>query len=125
VWEEGDREVSSYPDWSFGVKLKISLLVIRCKDIDVSKNFYELLGLSFVKEKHGMGPEHYSCGHDGCVFELYPNKGEAPKDNNRLGFTVLDASKTITQLNVIDTYEYNDKTIYVAIDPDGRKIEIQ
>ena len=72
--------------------MKLSLLVIRCKDLELSKSFYQRLGLSFVKEKHGNGPTHYSCEHDGFVFELYPNNNEQPKDNNRLGFKVLKLS---------------------------------
>jgi len=104
--------------------VKISLLVIRCKDIEVSKNFYEILGLSFVKEKHGNGPTHYSCEHDNCVFELYPNKGEAPLDNNRLGFKVSKLSIILNELAATDSYEFSGKKIYVLIDPDGRKVEI-
>jgi catechol 2,3-dioxygenase-like lactoylglutathione lyase family enzyme len=104
--------------------LKLSLLVIRCKDIEVSKSFYQLLGLSFVKEKHGNGPTHYSCEYDGFVFELYPNKGESPLDNSRLGFKVSDINNVIKNLAIIETYEFSDKTIHVTTDPDGRKVEI-
>ena len=104
--------------------MKVSLLVIRCKDIEISKSFYQGFGLSFVKEKHGKGPTHYSCEHDGCVFELYPNNDEQPKDNNRLGFKVLDIAKVIKGTVVSNTYEYNGKTIYMVTDPDGRKVEI-
>ncbi|WP_101757340.1 VOC family protein [Oceanicoccus sp. KOV_DT_Chl] len=104
--------------------MKISLLVIRCKDIEVSKGFYQLLGLSFVKEKHGNGPAHYSCEHDGIVFELYPNNGESPQDNNRLGFKVSDLATTIKNVTVTSSYEFEGNTIYVLTDPDGRKVEI-
>ena len=104
--------------------MKISLLVIRCQDIEVSKDFYELLGLSFAKEKHGNGPTHYSCEHDGSVFELYPNKGESPQDNNRLGFKVSGLANIIKNVAVTDSYEFAGNTIHVITDPDGRKIEI-
>ena len=104
--------------------MKVSLLVIRCKDIETSKGFYEGLGLSFVKEKHGNGPTHYSCEHDGCVFELYPNNAKEPKDNNRIGFKVLDTTKIIKETDTLNSYEFNGKTIYVLNDPDGRKVEI-
>lgn len=104
--------------------MKISLLVIRCQDIEASKNFYQLLGLSFAQEKHGNGPTHYSCKQDGCVFELYPNKGEPPKDNNRLGFKVSSLSNIIKLVSSTESYEFSGNTIYVVTDPDGRKIEI-
>ena len=104
--------------------MKISLLVIRCQDIEVNKCFYELLGLSFVKEKHGNGPTHYSCEHDGTVFELYPNKGEHPQDNNRLGFKVANLINIIKNVAVTSTYEFAGNTVHVLTDPDGRKVEI-
>ena len=104
--------------------MKISLLVIRCKDIEISKDFYEKFGLSFKKEKHGNGPNHYSCEYDGCVFELYPNKGEQPQDNNRLGFRVNDLDTIINNIAITDSYDFSGQTIYVIIDPDGRKVEL-
>lgn len=104
--------------------MKISLLVIRCQDIEASKNFYQFLGMSFAKENHGNGPEHYSCEHDGCVFELYPNNGEPPRDNYRLGFKVQNVTDIINQVSLTELYEYAGKKIYVVTDPDGRKIEI-
>jgi catechol 2,3-dioxygenase-like lactoylglutathione lyase family enzyme len=104
--------------------VKLSLLVLRCKDIEVSKSFYQSLGLSFVKEKHGNGPTHYSCEHGDFVFELYPNKGEFPLDNNRLGFKVSGINSVIKNVAIADTYEFLGKTIHVTTDPDGRKVEI-
>ncbi|RVU86544.1 VOC family protein [Leucothrix sargassi] len=104
--------------------MKISLLVIRCENLEVSKNFYQLLGLSFTKEKHGNGPTHYSCEENGTVFELYPNNGKAPQDNNRLGFKVSGLTKIISLVDVIDSYEYLGNITYVVLDPDGRKIEL-
>lgn len=104
--------------------MRISLLVIRCRDLEASKSFYQLLGFNFVKEQHGSGPVHYSCEQDGFVFELYPNKGESPQDNNRLGFKVPDISVILEQLSVVEFYEFAGNTVRVITDPDGRKVEI-
>jgi len=104
--------------------VKISLLVIRCQNIEVSKSFYQLLGLSFVKEKHGGSPMHYSCEHDGTVFELYPNKGEFSQDISRLGFKILGLRNMLTKVEVTSTYDFEGKKVYVLTDPDGRKVEI-
>ena len=104
--------------------MKLSLLVIRCKDIDRSKSFYESIGLKFKKEKHGNGPEHYSTDNDGIVFELYPNKGLAPTDNTRFGFKLENLIEVVKHLEIDNTYEFNSNTIYVVKDPDGRKIEL-
>ena len=45
---------------------------IRVYDIERMRSFLEHFGLSFVLEKHGDGPEHYSCVKDGKVLEIYP-----------------------------------------------------
>lgn len=104
--------------------MKISLLVIRCDDIEISRTFYETLGLSFQKEKHGNGLTHYSCEHEGTVFELYPKTNQTNLDNIRLGFKVADIKNIISQLDLSSSYEFSGNTIYVVVDPDGRKIEI-
>ena len=85
--------------------MKLSLLVIRCQNLELSRLFYEGLDLKFIREKHGDGPKHYAAEADGFVFELYPTK-EWVCDNLRLGFS----SDTVK------------KGIY--IDPDGRSVEI-
>jgi len=77
-----------------------------------------------LKEKHGNGPTHYSCEYDDCVFELYPNKGNAPIDNCRLGFKVSNTLSIIENIDITESYEYSGSTIYVTKDPDGRKVEI-
>jgi hypothetical protein len=46
--------------------------VLRVDDIEKMRAFLEALGLTFVREKHGSGPEHYSCERNGRVLEIYP-----------------------------------------------------
>jgi len=46
--------------------------VIKTDDIETLRDFFENLGLKFIVEKHGNGPEHYSCSHNGKVLEIYP-----------------------------------------------------
>lgn len=104
--------------------MKISLLVIRCHDIEVSKAFYERLGLHFQKEKHGKGLEHYSCEYEDTVFELYPKTIQTGLDNIRIGFKVTDINLIISQLEILSSYEFAGNKIYVVLDPDGRKVEI-
>ncbi len=104
--------------------MEISLLVIRCQDIEVSKCFYERLGLSFVKEQHGKGPLHYACENNACVFELYPNNGQPPQDNNRIGFKVSNLPEVMRHISAFESYELAGNTIYIVTDPDGRKVEL-
>lgn len=104
--------------------MKLNLLVLRCINIEDSKNFYEMLGLRFVKEKHGKGVEHYAAHIEDVVFEIYPlNSGEIPC-NTRLGFSVESMESLIKLIQIHSQYEFNGKTIYIALDPDCRKIEI-
>ena len=86
--------------------MKLTLLVIRCRNLELSRLFYEGLDLKFIQEKHGKGPKHYSTEIDGVVLELYPDQDKYLTENVRLGFS----SDTVK------------KGIY--IDPDGRKVEI-
>lgn len=103
--------------------MKVKLLVIRCKDLKESRQFYEQLGYEFKEEKHGNGPIHYSSEREGFVFELYPAQ-EDEKDNTRLGFEFKDLVSLSSDIEVIDIFEYNNKKVRVVNDPDGRKIEL-
>jgi len=103
--------------------MKIKLLVIRCKDIKKSRQFYEQLGHGFIEEKHENGPVHYSSVREGFVFELYPAQ-KSEKDNTRLGFEVENLELLGSEIEVVEIIEHNNVKVKVAIDPDGRKIEL-
>ncbi len=99
---------------------ELSLLVVRCSDLEASKAFYEALGLELRDEKHGTGPAHYSCLLGSLVFELYP-ASEAPSPLERLGFRVSDVDAvTSAALRAGARLERPG----VLVDPDGRKIEL-
>ena len=68
----------------------VNLLVLRSVDIHRARTFYlRALGLPFVRERHGDGPEHYSYQVDGFVLELYPlATGEESTSSTRIGFSV-------------------------------------
>jgi len=105
--------------------ISLNLLVLRCTDIEKSKEFYKKLTLSFVKEQHGKGAIHYATTLGDMVLELYP-LGSGTVDNTRLGFTV-NSSKSILEdetIELVSEYLFNGKTTYVIVDPDGRKVEI-
>lgn len=87
--------------------VKLNLLVLRCRDIQASKQFYEGLGMQFVQEQHGNGPAHFAAECDGMVFELYPLKPSEAADNIRLGFQTDTVRERI-----------------LVTDPDGRKVEL-
>ena len=113
------------------MKLTFNLLVLSCKDVAVTRRFYEQLGLSFSEEKHGTGPQHYAWESGGLVLELYPAaEGQTP-ENVRIGFSTplladlagnLRHSADVTILR--QPYATVDRLVMLLQDPDGRKVEI-
>ena len=108
--------------------MQLNLLVLRCKNIEKSKNFYEKLGLKFIKEQHGKSPVHYSTLIGQMVMELYPLKDGYNIENSRLGFSleVEDIHSYLDEVSIeiVSEYEFDDKSIVVVVDPDDRKIEL-
>ena len=113
------------------MKLAVNLLVLRCKDIEVTRRFYEQLGLAFVEEKHRSGPQHYSWESGGFVLELYPAaEGQAP-DNVRIGFStplLADLAGNLrhnADVNILkQPHASADRLMMLLQDPDGRKVEV-
>src|SRR5215813_3789395 len=76
----------------------LSLLVLESNDIDKTRDFYALLGLSFASEKHGSGPAHYSATLGSVVLELYPRKDGTSAAPVRIGFRVHALDSVIERL---------------------------
>jgi len=77
----------------------LSLVVIRSGDLERSAQFYETLGLSFIKHSHGSGPEHLACEMGPVVFEIYPRKDAADSTvRTRVGFRVRSVDAAIEKL---------------------------
>lgn len=115
--------------------ITLSLMVLRCHDIDVSRAFYEQLGLSFTQESHGQGPLHYVATINRLVIELYPQnsddqQGKENSDPIRIGFTIGFLDNVIQSIqekgNKIHSMPRQTQWGYraVIIDPDGRKVEL-
>jgi catechol 2,3-dioxygenase-like lactoylglutathione lyase family enzyme len=120
------------PDWlGFGrtnMIANLNLLVLRCRDIDLSRGFYERLGLSFTKHRHGTGTEHYAHERDGFVLELYPASAD-DRDRTGLGFNVQDLEAlrgdlVSASLAPSEIAENPWGRSFVVRDPDGRRVEI-
>ena len=104
--------------------MQLNLLVLRCKNIESSKNFYKKLGLKFIKEQHGKGTVHYSAYVGKVVLELYPLKEGFTIEQSRLGFIVDENSLARIKNDIISEYEFNGQRVEVVVDPDGRKVEL-
>ncbi|MBS63402.1 VOC family protein [Salinisphaera sp.] len=105
--------------------MKLDLLVLRCRQLEPSRQFYESLGFRFAAEKHGTGPLHYAAVGDGFVFELYPASANEAVDNTRLGFGIEHIPQSLAQVPETTTREFDGTRIYIVRDPDGRKIELR
>jgi predicted enzyme related to lactoylglutathione lyase len=108
----------------------LALVVISSPDINVLKAFYEKLDLTFVEERHGKGPVHYSTLIGKTVFEIYPLSPGQTLQVNRLGFGVENIDMTVAKLiasgfrvlSVPKQTDYGYRAF--AKDPDGRTVEI-
>lgn len=84
------------------MEASISFIVLYCTHLDETVAFYQGLGLTFVREKHGKGPVHYACTVGPLVIELYPDDRPEetgydfgappplPRDPVRIGIEVAD-----------------------------------
>ncbi len=57
--------------------IQLNLVVIRASNLKRAVAFYRLLGLDFIKHRHGNGLEHFACDLGTVVFEIYPRTSEA------------------------------------------------
>ncbi len=108
--------------------VKITLLVLRCKDVELSRTFYEAMGLQFTPEQHGSGPRHYATQIAGVVIELYPQSGR-DSSGVRLGFEVPDLCATLAAVravggSVLRFSEDAQPPSALVADPDGHKIDL-
>jgi catechol 2,3-dioxygenase-like lactoylglutathione lyase family enzyme len=113
-----------------GTSLK--LLVLKTRELDRLRNFYRLLGISFVPEQHGTGPLHYAGLVGGVVLELYPLPPGTAADEGlpRMGFSVADLAATLRLLEsagatVVSRPRQTEWELRAVVrDPDGRAVEL-
>jgi lactoylglutathione lyase len=109
---------------------ELNLLVLRAADTLAVVRFYSALGIEFVKEQHGSGPEHYSGKAGSALLEVYPLGSGTVTTGTRLGFSVPALSAAIAA-----AVEAGGKVISppqlsswghraVLSDPQGHKVEL-
>jgi catechol 2,3-dioxygenase-like lactoylglutathione lyase family enzyme len=105
----------------------LTLIVLRCADLERARQFYEALGLTLVAEKHGTGSCHYSTRVGGTVLELYP-QGGAETRGLRLGFLVSDLAAALPLVEraggTVVRAELAADASAIVKDPDGHTIEL-
>jgi len=63
--------------------------------MDRAAEFYESMGLTFTKHRHGNGPEHFASVVNGFVFEIYPIGPAQSTASTRIGFSVDDVDSVV------------------------------
>jgi hypothetical protein len=110
----------------------LSLVVLKTRQVDKLRRFYNSLGIELTEEQHGKGPVHFA-GHIGdVVLELYPlPEDDSPVDaTTRLGFTIARVDVVVQALQALGTPFVTEPQVTkwgfraVVRDPDGRAIEL-
>lgn len=111
--------------------IELNLVVIRSPDMDRSVQFYKLLGLDFIKHRHGSGPEHCSCELGAVVLEIYPRQTDTDSTNStRIGFQVLSVDTIVAELMkqrvkiISPPKDSSWGRRAVVVDPDGHCVEL-
>jgi predicted enzyme related to lactoylglutathione lyase len=108
----------------------LNLVVLRSADLERTARFYDLLGVKFVREQHGSGPEHLACCLGGVVLEFYPNASASDDSRPRIGFdvpSVADAVQAVREeggIIVTPPKESPWGLRAVVADPDGHRVEL-
>ena len=107
----------------------LNLLVLRCRELEKSRAFYETFGLRFTKHSHGSGPEHYAHEDERGVFELYPATSQTSGDMTGVGFAVADLEEARCTLEAgsFAPGPVRDNPwgrSFVVRDPDDRRVEV-
>ena len=103
--------------------VQLTLVVLRVSDLEVSRSFYEGIGLVMRAEQHGEGPRHLSAIAGPTVFELYPIGSGPSSKGTRIGWSVNDLDMVLAGRG--DAIQERDgHRLAVLVDPDGHKVEI-
>lgn len=98
----------------------LRVLVLRVRDLEASKAFYEQVGFVFKREQHDRGPAHYSGRMGDALLELYPKQedtGLRMTLNVGSCFDVLSRFFGGPESRIL-------WTSCTLVDPDGNKVEL-
>ncbi len=110
----------------------LTLLVLKTREMERVRAFFQAVGIILSEERHGQGPAHYAGRVGDTVFEIYPlPDGAGPADaTTRLGFAVSDLDEVLEVLRAAGTPVIGrpNETAWgkraMVRDPDGRAVEL-
>ena len=109
----------------------LSFLTLMSPNMETTLPAYEALGLRFVRERHGEGPEHYCCVSAGVAFEIYPGQKEVQEAGVLLGFDVDDLNAVRAALGTAgvsilrDIADIDGVASLIFADHDGRRVMVR
>lgn len=112
------------------IETVMNLVVIRSADLERSLRFYSALGITFLREQHGSGPEHLAATLGTVVLEIYPQGSLEKTIGVRLGFRVNSLVPTIASVlamngTVVSPIQKSEWGLRAVVsDPDGHRIEL-
>lgn len=85
--------------------VSVTLLVLKTRQVEQLRLFYQTLGIGFTEEQHGKGPVHFADRAGDVLIEVYPLRDDgSPVDSStRLGFAVGNVAEVIRALEGIGT----------------------
>jgi predicted enzyme related to lactoylglutathione lyase len=110
--------------------ISLSLLVLKTRQVDRLRSFYNALGIELAEEQHGKGPVHYAGRVGELVLELYPlpDDGSSVDTTTRLGFSIENLAEAVEALQAtgapVVPQPQETPWGYRAVvrDPDGRAV---
>jgi len=112
--------------------VRLMLLVLKTRQVEQLRLFFQSLGVELAEEQHGKGPIHFAGRAGEVVIEVYPlpDDGTPVDSSTRLGFTVENLAEVVRALEGIGTkiVTLPKGTSWglqaVVNDPDGRSVEL-
>jgi lactoylglutathione lyase len=112
--------------------VSLSLLVLKTRQVEQLRLFYQTLGVDLVEENHGKGPVHFAGRAGAVVIEVYtlPDDSSPVDSSTRLGFVVENVVEVVRELEGIGTpiVKPPKETPWglqaVVKDLDGRSVEL-
>jgi lactoylglutathione lyase len=112
--------------------VSLTLLVLKTRQVDAVRLFYQTLGIDLAEERHGKGPVHFAGRAGDVVMEVYPlpDDGTTAEASTRLGFAVENLAVIVQALQRNGTPLAKQPTHTargfqaVVKDPDGRSVEL-
>jgi lactoylglutathione lyase len=101
---------------------ELTLVVLRCADLERTRRSYEALGLTLMPEQHGSGPPHYSSRLGETVLEFYPDASGSTR-GLRLGLRLADVQAAVSAVAEIGAVVRPGFPLTID-DPDGHRLEL-